>query len=172
MKMPLGLFYRAAILATFNPLQLLLRASATTTALNQSPNLRAFSTLSAQCPSFFQSHQYHQRNQYSTSAMDPESNPKDTTNEQQDKQSNEDTPLALPEASSGIKLDVSAEGGSTVKLDHLGPLVVNQDGTVSRISNWAQMTEQEKKGTLRVLGKRNKQRLDALKAAEAAKGGK
>lgn len=103
--------------------------------------------------------------------MGPESNPNGTANEQYDEKSDEGTPLALPEASSEIKLDVSAEGGSTVKLDHLGPLVVNQDGTVSRISNWAQMTEQEKKGTLRILGKRNKQRLDALKAANAAKGG-
>lgn len=103
--------------------------------------------------------------------MDPQSTPKATTNEQQRQPGEEDAPLALPEASSGIKLDVSAEGGSTVKLDHLGPLVVNQDGTVSRISNWAQMTEQEKKGTMRVLGKRNKQRLEALKAAEEANGG-
>ncbi|KAB8257450.1 hypothetical protein BDV32DRAFT_82028 [Aspergillus pseudonomiae] len=78
--------------------------------------------------------------------------------------------LALPDSSSADQtqqLDLSGDG-STVKLDHLGPLVVNQDGTLSRISNWAQMAEIEKKNTLRVLGKRNKQRMEALKAAQGA----
>jgi len=75
--------------------------------------------------------------------------------------------LALPDASSDNtqKLDVSGQGGSTVTLDHLGPIVVNQDGTMSRISNWHQMTEAEQKNTLRVLGKRNQQRLRALRDA-------
>lgn len=80
--------------------------------------------------------------------------------------------LALPEApsadSQATQLDVSG-GGSTVKLDALGPLVVNQDGTLSRIANWEQMTEIERRNTLRVLGKRNKLRLDTLKAAEGEK---
>ncbi|KAI9158520.1 hypothetical protein HJFPF1_06516 [Paramyrothecium foliicola] len=60
-------------------------------------------------------------------------------------------------------LDVSG-GGSTVKLDGLGPLVVNENGTVSRIGNWAQMTEFEQQNTLRILGKRNQARLAALRA--------
>ncbi|PYH41822.1 uncharacterized protein BP01DRAFT_360020 [Aspergillus saccharolyticus JOP 1030-1] len=74
--------------------------------------------------------------------------------------------LALPDAgsanSASHELDVSGDG-SSVKLDHLGPLVVNQDGTLSRISNWEQMTEIERRNTLRVLGKRNKLRMDAIK---------
>ncbi|RAH74645.1 uncharacterized protein BO66DRAFT_388119 [Aspergillus aculeatinus CBS 121060] len=74
--------------------------------------------------------------------------------------------LALPDANSvdsaTRQLDVSGDG-SSVKLDHLGPLVVNQDGTLSRISNWEQMTEIERTNTLRVLGKRNKLRIDAIK---------
>ncbi|KAG8405208.1 hypothetical protein J3459_011354 [Metarhizium acridum] len=61
-------------------------------------------------------------------------------------------------------LDVSGDG-TTVKLDRLGPLVVNVDGTMSRISNWSEMAEVEKQNTLRVLGRRNKQRLEALKKA-------
>lgn len=80
--------------------------------------------------------------------------------------------LYLPDAESSssvqqkpLRLDLGAEGGSTVTLDHLGPMVVNVDGTLSRISNWEQMTEIERKNTLRILGKRNKQRLEALKAA-------
>lgn len=75
------------------------------------------------------------------------------------------TPLPLPAPGDDDvhRLDMS-NGDTSVKLGHLGPLVVNQDGTLSRISNWGQMTEQEKKNTLRVLGKRNKLRTDALKA--------
>ncbi|KAB8228491.1 hypothetical protein ETB97_002275 [Aspergillus alliaceus] len=79
--------------------------------------------------------------------------------------------LALPDAESADqthKLDVSGDG-STVKLDHLGPLVVNQDGTLARIANWEQMTEIERRNTLRVLGKRNKLRMEALNAAGGAK---
>jgi predicted Fe-S protein YdhL (DUF1289 family) len=44
-------------------------------------------------------------------------------------------------------------------------MVVNKDGTISRITNWDGMAEIEKKNTLRILQKRNKQRLDALKNA-------
>lgn len=80
--------------------------------------------------------------------------------------------LALPESGPSAdtnQLDLS-QPGSTVTLDHLGPMVVNTDGTLSRIANWDGMTEIEKKTTLRVLGKRNKQRLEALKAAGVAVG--
>ncbi|KAM0255969.1 hypothetical protein ACHAQJ_005273 [Trichoderma viride] len=61
-------------------------------------------------------------------------------------------------------LDVSGSG-TTVKLDGLGPLVINVDGTMSRISNWDKMAEIEKQNTLRIIGKRNQQRLAALRQA-------
>ena len=41
----------------------------------------------------------------------------------------------------------------TVKLDALGPMAINSDGILSRIQNWADMTEAERERTLRVLGK-------------------
>ena len=85
--------------------------------------------------------------------------------EQEQEQQQRNEYLALPDADSATKLDVSGDG-STVKLDHLGPVVVNQDGTLSRISNWEQMTEIEQRNTLRVLGKRNKARLEALKKSK------
>lgn len=74
-------------------------------------------------------------------------------------------PLALPEVPHNdvTQLDMSS-GATSVKLDHLGPMVVNVDGTLARISNWQQMTDGEKEATLRIVGKRNKQRLEALKA--------
>ncbi|KAM0516641.1 hypothetical protein ACHAPE_005274 [Trichoderma viride] len=61
-------------------------------------------------------------------------------------------------------LDVSGSG-TTVKLDALGPLVVNVDGTMSRISNWDKMAEIERQNTLRIIGKRNQQRLAVLREA-------
>ncbi|KAG5927893.1 hypothetical protein E4U42_001600 [Claviceps africana] len=76
-------------------------------------------------------------------------------------------PLALPSASdtTTTTLDVSGEG-SSVRLDHLGPLVVNTDGTMSRIGNWAHMADVEKETALRILARRNKERLEALRKKE------
>ncbi|KAH9828130.1 Protein vip1 [Teratosphaeria destructans] len=73
-------------------------------------------------------------------------------------------PLPLPAPSEQDKtfdLDMSS-GAATASLDHLGPLVVNRDGTLSRIANWEQMTEGERRNTLRVLGKRNQLRREGL----------
>jgi hypothetical protein len=44
-------------------------------------------------------------------------------------------------------------------------MVVNRDGTLSRVANWAEMTPHERQATLRVLGKRNQLRLGALRGA-------
>jgi len=55
-----------------------------------------------------------------------------------------------------MKLAVGSQ--KPVALDHLGPIVVNKDGTLSRITNWEQMTDQEKSGTMKMLAKRNAQR--------------
>lgn len=82
------------------------------------------------------------------------------------------TPLALPEAphapTSTTQLDMS-NGSTSIKLDHLGPMVVNVDGTLSRISNWDKMAEIEKENTLRIIGKRNQVRLESLRAKEGGK---
>jgi hypothetical protein len=60
-------------------------------------------------------------------------------------------------------LDVSGDG-TTAKLDHLGPIVVNQDGSLSRIGNWDEMSNIEQKNAMRILGKRNAARLAALRS--------
>lgn len=44
-------------------------------------------------------------------------------------------------------------------------------GTLSRITNWAKMTERERATTMRVLVKRNRERLQAVKEREGAKDG-
>ncbi|CZR67098.1 uncharacterized protein PAC_16997 [Phialocephala subalpina] len=83
-------------------------------------------------------------------------------------ESSHKTPLALPDVphNTTTQLDMST-GSTTVKLDHLGPIVVNVDGTMSRISNWDKMADIEKKNTLRIISKRNNERLAVLKAKEA-----
>lgn len=45
-------------------------------------------------------------------------------------------------------------------LDALGPLVVNKDGTLSRLENWKGMNEQERRKTVEYLRKRNMLRMD------------
>ncbi|GIJ82453.1 hypothetical protein Asppvi_000961 [Aspergillus pseudoviridinutans] len=172
---------------SLNPLLSIGVRASTATAI--SPNLRSYSALYPICPSYNLYHptqisSVHNRNQehtFSTSAtMSADSASNESQSQyhrqpevQQEQEQDQNKPvLALPEApsadSQATQLDVSG-GGSTVKLDALGPLVVNQDGTLSRIANWEQMTEIERRNTLRVLGKRNKLRLDTLKAAEGEK---
>lgn len=87
-------------------------------------------------------------------------------------QQDEHASTALPAPGQGTStttLNVSG-GGSTVKLDGLGPLVVNADGSVGRVGNWHDMTAAERETTLRILGRRNKQRLAALRAARGDPG--
>lgn len=78
---------------------------------------------------------------------------------------------ALPAAPADSAADGSSPtlevGGSALRLDHLGPLVVNADGTLSRISNWEKMADIERENTLRILGKRNQMRLAKLRAAKS-----
>ena len=74
--------------------------------------------------------------------------------------------LALPapeDVGQNITLDVST--GEPVVMDHLGPVVVNADGTLSRISNWDEMIDKEKELTKRRIAKRNIARLRALRDA-------
>ncbi|KAJ9115160.1 hypothetical protein QFC24_007071 [Naganishia onofrii] len=82
-------------------------------------------------------------------------------------------PLALPpppsEETKGRSLNVQEE--NKVALDELGPLIVNSDGTLSRIQNWQCLSDVEKERMVRLIVKRrNVQRLDKLKDQEADEG--
>jgi hypothetical protein len=76
--------------------------------------------------------------------------------------------LALPptDASGQGTSTLDVGSGEAVRFDHLGPIVVNVDGTMSRISNWDKMTELEKRNTVRIISKRNKARMAALRENE------
>lgn len=102
------------------------------------------------------------------------------------------TPLALPDISEAERNSPNLKvGGEAIQLDHLGPMVgtycllylayypnfyrlianisflgvVNVDGTISRIANWDKMTPYEQAVAKKRIAARNKERLDALKAA-------
>jgi hypothetical protein len=169
--------YRAALLhLSVNPF--LGRASIGTTWSSLSaPNPRLHSILFPQCATFKLDNKSQFRTMCDSSKpSDPSPGQTQNTNTQEPDQN--DTPgLYLPESdgtaahqaqgSGGIKLDMSG-GDTAVKLDHLGPMVVNVDGTLSQIGNWQQMTEGEQQNTLRIIGKRNQKRLEALRAKEKA----
>ncbi|KAI1269941.1 hypothetical protein F5Y18DRAFT_372050 [Xylariaceae sp. FL1019] len=69
--------------------------------------------------------------------------------------------LALPETPSNNDTTELAVG-SSVRFDDLGPVVVNVDGSLSRISNWDKMSTIEKENTYRIIGKRNAARRAVL----------
>ncbi|KAI2467457.1 hypothetical protein F4781DRAFT_308720 [Annulohypoxylon bovei var. microspora] len=106
----------------------------------------------------------------STGATSQEAAPTQPREDEHDGVSSQKTPLPLPAPDRTGATTQLLVGGEGVKLDHLGPLVVNEDGTMSRIANWNEMAEIERQNALRILGRRNKQRLDALKAKAQASG--
>jgi hypothetical protein len=78
------------------------------------------------------------------------------------------TVLALPppqrrDQPGNSVLDISS-GSASIKLDALGPVVVAEDGTLSRIGNWSQMTADEQRNTQRIISERNNRRMAALRA--------
>ncbi|KAH6684980.1 hypothetical protein F5X68DRAFT_192126 [Plectosphaerella plurivora] len=79
-------------------------------------------------------------------------------------------PLALPSTETATKDGpTTLTLGSTATMDALGPVVINVDGTISRINNWAELSEIERQNTMRILGKRNRERREVLLAKMAEK---
>jgi len=72
-------------------------------------------------------------------------------------------PLAIegPSTDSDRTTQITVDG-EAVKLDAMGPMVINADGTISRINNWHEMTEHEQATTKRLLVKRNEMRRKIL----------
>lgn len=52
--------------------------------------------------------------------------------------------------------------GNHIKFDNLGPVIVNKDGTLSRIINWNEMTESERTATSKRITSRNQERKKKL----------
>jgi len=77
--------------------------------------------------------------------------------------------LPAPSSEEAQKLDPQSD--QAIHFDHLGPIVVNKDGTMSRITNWDKMAPIEREKTLKILRLRNKARMDKLKEADKEAGG-
>lgn len=56
--------------------------------------------------------------------------------------------------------------GETVKLDDIGPIIVNEDCSMRRIANWGRLTQREKNGVQRRIASRNKGRLEKCRQLE------
>ena len=54
--------------------------------------------------------------------------------------------------------------GDTMRLDELGPIILNEDGTISRITNWDELTQREKDKTFKMIARRNAERAKVLSA--------
>ncbi|PWN34031.1 uncharacterized protein FA14DRAFT_114355, partial [Meira miltonrushii] len=80
-------------------------------------------------------------------------------------QSSQPLPLPAPptQTKDGEGALRTANDDSIAKFDNLGPMVVNSDGTISRIHNWQTMTDAERERTARLVNKRNQTRLQALR---------
>ena len=71
-----------------------------------------------------------------------------------------------PRASTGAERSLVVNG-ETITLDELGPIILQEDGRLGRLSNWHDMTEPEQAATLRFVAKRNAKRRQALLKAQA-----
>lgn len=66
-------------------------------------------------------------------------------------------------------VDASMDDGQyNCKLDALGPIILNTDGSMGRIPNWSEFTETEKAQAIRLITARNKRRKEALLEAKRA----
>ncbi len=118
----------------------------------QSPLLFSKSFQSAR-PSYSSSANSPSSHNPSSPTMDasetkPDNNSKDAQPEPQAPANPPSLP-ALPAVGDGTSSTLEV-GGAALRLDHLGPLVVNEDGTLSRIANWEQMADIERENTLRI----------------------
>ena len=57
--------------------------------------------------------------------------------------------------------------GEKLKLDDLGPVIVNDDCTLRRIENWDSLSVHERSATMRRIGGRNQDRLSTCRRLEA-----
>ena len=73
-------------------------------------------------------------------------------------------PPVDPNASEDMpKIDLRT--GGSIKLEKLGPIILNTDGTTRRIENWDQLSPQEQEVSWRRIKKRNEERRKKLEEA-------
>ena len=86
-----------------------------------------------------------------------------------EEQTTEEEILALPSSSADGSAHQLNIGGSSHSMDYLGPMIVNADGSLRRITNWDELSPEEQANTKRIVVERNRKRLLKLKEKMAAK---
>ena len=59
-------------------------------------------------------------------------------------------------------------GGEAIAMEHLGPIIINADGTTRRIANWDSLSSGEKESSWRIIKARNEKRLAKLRETDAS----
>ena len=85
----------------------------------------------------------------------------DLGTEQQQEHADTDSSATAAPDTEDISDSGSNDGQYSCALDHLGPIILNADGTMGRISNWTTMMQPEKDMALRLIAARNKRRKEA-----------
>eukprot|EP00754_Rhynchopus_humris_P042987 Rhum_TRINITY_DN2901_c0_g1::Rhum_TRINITY_DN2901_c0_g1_i1::g.8792::m.8792 len=75
----------------------------------------------------------------------------------------DDTGPSIPGLSAADGSGIPLHVGRKMKLDHMGPLVIQKDGTTKRVTNWHKMTKGEQEAAYDRITRRNRERLDSLK---------
>ena len=102
----------------------------------------------------------------SSSSLSGNNNNSEEISTTNDSSSNEKL-LQLPPSDPNKNGDIKTlKMGESLKLDHLGPIILNTDGTTRRIDNWDTLTEREKEVTWRRIRKRNEERRNILEAEQ------
>jgi flagellum-specific peptidoglycan hydrolase FlgJ len=107
----------------------------------------------------------------------PSSPPPSLENSQQQQQQRQETTEesenndinVVPQLPAGDPNDTSIPRirlGETIRLEEMGPIILNTDGTTRRIDNWDALTEHERQVTWRRISKRNEERRQKLLLAE------
>ena len=73
--------------------------------------------------------------------------------------------LGLPAADPDANIP-SLQVGESLKLESVGPVIINSDGTTRTIANWNTLSEREKEVTWRRIKKRNAERRAVLESKQ------
>lgn len=92
--------------------------------------------------------------------------PKARSQHKGDQQDTKEEILQLPASDPDANVP-SLKVGESLKLESVGPVIINSDGTTRTIANWDTLTEREKEVTWRRIKKRNAERREVLLKAQS-----
>ena len=92
--------------------------------------------------------------------------------------SGSNSPKLLPDAASSVfavggsddELKTLTVDGAPILLNKLGPVVVTKEGLMGSIDNWHELSENEQALVMKRIGRRNQERIAALKEEQARAG--